>query len=182
MLIIDPDEIERRYMAAILAADGFALIQVGGAIEGMVQTMEHDPALIVIAEEAGPVGVQEVIPIFRRLTAAPLMIVGGGGGGGGSEEGAALMGEGDYHLARPLRAPELALRARMLVRRRDPAGQRVKMGPRLQRCAEGPARRSNDRARTADLTVVGRRGVHGEDQCSGLSAGLGSAGAQGEAA
>lgn len=114
MLIIDPDQIERRYMAAILAADGFDLVQVATAIEGLVQAARREPSLVILAEETGPVSVEDVIAVLRRLTAAPLMVVGDGGGGEGL---ASLRAGGDFFLARPFTAPELAGRARMLVRR-----------------------------------------------------------------
>jgi hypothetical protein len=75
-LIIDQDDIERRYIATVLAADGFDIIQVGSVVEGMVQEMAHEPALIVVAEETPPVRVDEVIALIRRLSNAPVIIVG----------------------------------------------------------------------------------------------------------
>ena len=120
ILIIVQEDVERRYIAAVLAADGFDLIQVPSVVEGMVQTMAHDPALIIIAEETSPVRLDEVIALIRRLTAAPVMIVGSGGEGG---ELASLKGGGDYYLARPFRGTELAARARALIQRSS-AGRR----------------------------------------------------------
>ena len=120
ILIIVQEDVERRYIAAVLAADGFDLIQVPSVVEGMVQTMAHDPALIIIAEETSPVLLDELIALIRRLTAAPVMIVGSGGEGG---ELASLKGGGDYYLARPFRGTELAARARALIQRSS-AGRR----------------------------------------------------------
>ncbi len=114
VLIIDQEDVERRYIATVLAADGFDLIQVATVVEGMVQAMTHDPALIIVSEESSPVRIDEVIALIRRLTEAPLMVVGGGGDSG---ELASLRGGGDYYLSRPFRGAELAARARLLIRR-----------------------------------------------------------------
>ncbi len=114
VLIIDQEDVERRYIATVLAADGFDLIQVATVVEGMVQAMTHDPALIIVSEDCGPVRVDEVIALIRRLTEAPLMVVGGGGDSG---ELASLRGGSDYYLSRPFRGAELAARARLLIQR-----------------------------------------------------------------
>lgn len=119
MLIIDADDIERRYIAAILAADGFDLVQTGSIVEGLVYGLRANPALVVVAEqaEAGAVPAADVLPVLRRLTDAPVMVVGGGGG----DEETAAFSTADYYLARPFRPAELSSRARMLARRADPA-------------------------------------------------------------
>ena len=119
VLIIDADDIERRYIAAILAADGFDLVQTGSIIEGLVYGLRANPAVVVVAEqvEAGAVPAADVLPVLRRLTDAPVMVIGGGDGG---EEASAFSGA-DYYLARPFRPAELSSRARMLARRADPA-------------------------------------------------------------
>jgi DNA-binding response OmpR family regulator len=114
VLIIDQDDVERRYISTVLAADGFDIIQVASVVEGMVQEMAHDPVLIVVAEETAPVRVDEVIALLRRLSNAPVMIV---GGGGDSDELASLRSGGDYYLARPYRGAELTARARLLIQR-----------------------------------------------------------------
>jgi len=134
VLIIDPDDTERRYIATVLAADGFDLLQVAGLIEGMVMEMAHGASLIVLAEDTGPVRVEDVIALIRRLSEAPLMIVGPAGGGG---ELAALRVGGDYYLERPFRAAELAARARSLIHRgRSADGQEtVRLPTRLRRRA-----------------------------------------------
>lgn len=133
MLIIDPDQTERRYLAAILAADGFDLVQVATVIEGLVQAARREPSLVVLAEETAPVSVEDAIAVLRRLTGAPLMVVGDGGGGEGM---ASLRAGADFFLARPFTAPELAGRARMLVRRSREGGAQAaggETGPRQSR-------------------------------------------------
>ncbi len=132
MLIIDPDDIERRYIAAILAADGFDVFQVPSTIEGLVQAMKAGPDLVVISEETHPVRVHEAVSVLRRLTSAPLMIVGTGESGG---EMASLREGGDFYLTRPFGAPELASRVRMLIRR---------AGARPETAGERPEDRAND--------------------------------------
>jgi DNA-binding response OmpR family regulator len=114
VLIIDQESVERRFMASVLAADGFDLIQVASVVEGMVEAMSHDPALIIVAEETDPVPVDDVIALLRRLTEVPLIVV---GSGGDNDELTSLKGGGDYYLARPFGAVELAARTRLLIKR-----------------------------------------------------------------
>lgn len=114
MLIIDEDDTERRYIATLLAADGFDVIQVQSVVAGLVQEMAHEPALIILAEETSPVRVHEVIALLRRLSKAPVIVV---GGGGEIDELTSLDSGGDYYLSRPVRGAELTTRARQLIQR-----------------------------------------------------------------
>jgi DNA-binding response OmpR family regulator len=145
ILIINQNEIERRYIATVLAADGFDIIQVGSVVEGMVQEMTHDPALIIVSEETSPVHIDEVIALIRRLTEAPLMVVGGGGNTG---EIASLRSGGDYYLSRPFRGAELAARARLLIQRSG--GEIREIPPQSAHSSEAPrSRRPGGQGRVA---------------------------------
>lgn len=145
VLIIDQEDVERRYIATVLAADGFDVIQVATVVEGMVQAMTHDPALIIVSEETSPVRINEVISLIRRLTEVPLMVVGGGGDTG---ELASLRGGSDYYLSRPFRGAELTSRARLLIQRSG--GEIREVPPQSAHSSEAPgSRRPGGRGRVA---------------------------------
>jgi DNA-binding response OmpR family regulator len=139
VLIINQEDVERRYIATVLAADGFDVIQVPTVVEGMVQAMAHDPSLIIVSEDCEPVRVDEVIALIRRITEAPLIIIGGGGDSG---ELASLTHGGDHYISRPFRGTELAARTRLLIHR---SGSDIREIP--PQSAQGPALRSQRRGR-----------------------------------
>jgi DNA-binding response OmpR family regulator len=114
VLVIDRDAQEREQIAAILREVNFQVVDVAGTVQGMIQMMEAEPALIVMAEETKPLRLHEVVDFIREFTGAPLMVV---GSGGMSKEEELLMRGGDFYLNRPFTAAELAMRAQMLVRR-----------------------------------------------------------------
>lgn len=120
VLIVDEDQLERRYISAILAADGFDIIQVEHAVEGMVAITAIEPALIILAsgprlsEEARTVRIPQLVRVFRRITNAPLAIV---GDPQPSDEIESLVSGGDLYIPRSFGASELISRCRMLVRR-----------------------------------------------------------------
>jgi DNA-binding response OmpR family regulator len=114
VVVVDADEAERRSIASTLAADGFSLTQVESLVEGLVQALETNVELVVIAEDKGPMGIDEVLPVYRRVTRAPLLVIGDGGGPG---EDVLLDRGADFFLPRPFRPSELAVRARVLIQR-----------------------------------------------------------------
>jgi DNA-binding response OmpR family regulator len=114
VLVIDRDTRERGQIAAILREADFQVVDVASTVRGMVHLIEEEPALIVMAEETEPLRLHEIVHFVRGLTGAPVMII---GSGGMTEEEELLMRGGDFYLGRPFTAAELAIRARMLVRR-----------------------------------------------------------------
>jgi DNA-binding response OmpR family regulator len=114
VVVVDADETERRTVATALAADGLNLVQVESLVEGLIQAVNTDPELIIIADGPGPIRVDEVLPVYRRVTRAPLLIIGDGGDPG---EDVLLDRGADFFLPRPFRPSELAVRARVLIQR-----------------------------------------------------------------
>ena len=114
VVVVDADETERRSVATALAADGLDLVQVESLVEGLVQAVNTEPALIIIAEGPGPIRMDEVLPVYRRVTRAPLLVIGDGGDPG---EDVLLDRGADFFLPRPFRPSELAVRARVLIQR-----------------------------------------------------------------
>ena len=122
VLIVDDNQLERRYMAALLAADGFDVVQVERAVEGLVAVTAVEPALVILASGAGlaaeakRVRVHQLVRVFRRITKAPVAIIGDPEPTDGVES---LVSGGDLFLPRGFSASELISRSRMLVRRQD---------------------------------------------------------------
>jgi len=114
VLIVDEDDRERRYMGAVLAADGFDVIQVSDSVAGMVKVTTFEPSLIVLAAEGGPVPVSQLVRIFRRISAAPLIVI---GDSDPTDEAESMASGGDLVLSKKFGAAELISRSRMLVRR-----------------------------------------------------------------
>ncbi len=113
-LIVDSDAIERRYVAAAMAADGFHVVQVGRVVEAMVSITKLDPVLVIAAEDdMEAFEPHDVVAILRGMTSAPLIIL-------GDEDVPAelrsLTEGADFYLRRPFTASELLLRARTLLR------------------------------------------------------------------
>ncbi len=114
VLVVDEDDRERRYIGALLAADGFDIIQVSDSVAGMVKVTTFEPSLIILSVEGSPVPVSQLVRIFRRISQAPLIVVGDSEPTGESE----LMASGaDLVLPKTFGAAELISRSRMLIRR-----------------------------------------------------------------
>lgn len=114
VLVIDPDEVGRLRLARPLRDAKFEVIEATGAIEGLFETLERNPDLILLAEEVPPLEAGDLLPLLRRLTAAPIMVF---GSGGDPEEIAALDLGADFYERRPPSAQALIARARALLRR-----------------------------------------------------------------
>lgn len=122
VLIVDDNPLERRYIAALLAADGFDVTQVEKAVEGLVAVTTVEPALVILASGAGlaaeakRVRIHQLVRVFRRITNAPVAIIGDPEPTDGVES---LLSGGDLFLPRGFTAFELISRSRMLIRRQD---------------------------------------------------------------
>ncbi len=114
MLVVDEDDRERRLIGALLAADGFDIVQVSDSVAGMVRVTTFEPSLIILAAEGGPVLVSQLVGIFRRISQAPLIVVGDSEPTG---EGESMANGADLVLPKTFGAAEIISRSRMLVRR-----------------------------------------------------------------
>lgn len=153
MLVIDRDAHERRQIAVILREAGFRVVGVARTIQGMIQLIEAEPALIVIAEETEPLRLHEVVRFVHGLTGAPVMII---GSGGITQEVELLAGGGDFYLGRPFTAAELASRARMLVRRGEACWEGIGTGLSAEQPLEGLSRRASGSVRPMGMRVLQR--------------------------
>ena len=114
ILVIDAAEAERLWLVRACRRAKFKVIEATGAIEGLFETLERNPDLILLAEEVPPMQAGDILPLLRRLTSAPILIV---GGGGDPEEIAAVDLGADVYLRRPFSARALLARAHAVLRR-----------------------------------------------------------------
>ncbi len=114
ILIIDAAEVERLWLVQACQRAKFKVIEAAGAIEGLFETLERNPDLILLAEEVPPMQAGDLLPLLRRLTSAPIIIV---GGGSDPEEVSAVYLGADVYLRRPFSARALVARAHALLRR-----------------------------------------------------------------
>jgi DNA-binding response OmpR family regulator len=115
-LVLDADTVERHYVAGIVAADGFHVLQTGTVVEAMTWLVRFEPVVVIMSEEVEDLDLEDVMAILRRITAVPLIVI---GGGGTPDEVRSLEGGGDAYLRRPFSAADLLVRARALLRTRD---------------------------------------------------------------
>jgi DNA-binding response OmpR family regulator len=115
VVIVDPEGIERRYVASILAGEGHDITQVQSPIQGIVAAMRQGDAraVMVLAEETDPVSIDDCIRVIRRLTGMPLLVI----GRDSSLELDSLHSGADDYIPRPFSASGLIARVRMLSRR-----------------------------------------------------------------
>jgi len=114
VLIIDPEELERRRLHHAFAVAGLEVIEAGSAIEGLFETLERDPNLILLAEEVPPLEAGDLLLVLRRITTSPVIVI---GSGGEPDEVVTLDLGADFYLRRPFSGRELIARARALLRR-----------------------------------------------------------------
>lgn len=114
VLIIDPDELERRRLQRAFADADLELVEAGSAIEGLFETLERDPLLILLAEQVPPLEAGELLLVLRRISGAPIIVI---GGGDEPDEASALDLGADFYLRRPFGAQVAVARARALLRR-----------------------------------------------------------------
>ena len=114
LVIIDPDEAERRSIAAALISAGFETLQSSSSVEGLLQVLDSAPHLIILAEEIPPLQAAELLVILTRVSRAPIIVL---GGGGEPEEVSALESGADSYFRRRASLRLLTARANALLRR-----------------------------------------------------------------
>jgi DNA-binding response OmpR family regulator len=112
-LVLDADTVECHYIAGIVAADGFHVLQTGTVVEAMTWLVRFEPVVVIMSEEVEDLDLDDVLAILRRITSVPLIVI---GGGDTPDEVRSLEGGGDAYLRRPFSAAELLVRARALLR------------------------------------------------------------------
>jgi DNA-binding response OmpR family regulator len=124
VLVINEDDIERRFMGSVLAADGFDVIQAPRAVDAIFAVAAGEPSLILMATrrglvfEAAHLPAHRLIRVIRRITDAPLVII---GDSQSADEISSMTNGGDVYLPRHYSVSELISRCWLLIRRQDPS-------------------------------------------------------------
>ena len=79
LVIIDADEAERRWLAIAFTSAGFEALGASASVEGLLQVLDSNPDLIIVAEEMPPLQAADLLIILRRASKAPIIVIGGGG-------------------------------------------------------------------------------------------------------
>jgi DNA-binding response OmpR family regulator len=131
-LVISDNDVERRFIGSVLAADGFDVIQASRAVDAVFSIAAAEPSLILMASRGGfafrasRLTAQRLIRIIRRLSDAPMVVI---GDPQPIDEMNSLTSGGDVFLPREYSVSELIGRCRLLIRRQDnsPEGRRRPM-------------------------------------------------------
>lgn len=115
-LIVESDDELRGLLVDLFQQEGFEVKQETDPDACVAQVMGREPGIILLSELLPPADGQELLPLLRRLTRAPIIVMGEGG------EAAvvnALLQGADVYMRKPLNFRELLSRVRSLQRRTD---------------------------------------------------------------
>lgn len=129
VLVIDQDELERRWVVRDLAGAGMAVVEASSSVEGLLEVLQEAPDVIVIAEEMPPLEAEDLLSVLRRLTDAPLIIL---GSDGEPTEVSALERGADAYLRRPFGLATLLAWIRALLRRYRPPSSMLAFHPQVR--------------------------------------------------
>ncbi len=172
ILVIDAAEAERLWLVRACRRAKFKVIEATDAIEGLFETLERNPDLILLAEEVPPMQAGDILPLLRRLTSAPILIV---GGGGDPEEIAAVDLGADVYLRRPFSARALLARAHAVLRRYRGSLASDSIGSRIRDCL--PRLSPTEKRLVACLMLHDGRPVSAADLSTEAYGGITTAGA-----
>lgn len=71
LVIIDADEAERRRITLALSSAGLEVLQASASVEGLLEVLDSNPDLIVLAEEMPPLQAADLVVILTRVSSAP---------------------------------------------------------------------------------------------------------------
>lgn len=114
VLVIDQDELQRRWVVEDLSEAGMAVVEACTSSDGLFGALEQAPDVIVMAEEMPVLNGRDLLTLLRRASHAPLIVL---GSGGEPTEVNALESGADAYLRKPVRFPALLARIRSLLRR-----------------------------------------------------------------
>jgi two-component system KDP operon response regulator KdpE len=115
VLVIEDEPPMRRFLRAMLRANGYQVVEAETAREGLVQAAGRNPEVILLDLGLPDADGVEVARQLRRSTRAPIIVI--SARGKEQDKVAALDNGADDYLTKPFGAPELLARIRVALRR-----------------------------------------------------------------
>jgi DNA-binding response OmpR family regulator len=112
-LVIDADE-NRQSVVLALQDAGFRVIEALESGDGVKNTLNISPRIVIVCEEMPSINGVELLPVLRHLTESPIIVL---GSGGEMPMVRALFQGADFYLTRPVNLRELIARIHALLRR-----------------------------------------------------------------
>ncbi|HJP57679.1 MAG TPA: response regulator [Gemmatimonadales bacterium] len=115
ILVIDDELPMRRFLRAMLRANGYQVVEAATAREGLAHAAGRNPELILLDLGLPDADGVDVARTLRRSTRAPIIVL---SARGREHDKVAALDEGaDDYLTKPFGAPELLARIRVALRR-----------------------------------------------------------------
>ena len=115
VLVIEDEPPMRRFLRAMLRANGYQVVEAAAAREGLAQAAGRNPEVILLDLGLPDADGVEVARQLRRSTRAPIIVI--SARGKEPDKVAALDNGADDYLTKPFGAPELLARIRVALRR-----------------------------------------------------------------
>jgi two-component system KDP operon response regulator KdpE len=115
VLVIEDEPPMRRFLRAMLRANGYQVVEAVTAREGLAQAAGRNPEVILLDLGLPDADGVEVARQLRRSTRAPIIVI--SARGKEQDKVAALDNGADDYLTKPFGAPELLARIRVALRR-----------------------------------------------------------------
>ena len=115
VLVIEDEPPMRRFLRAMLRANGYQVVEAETAREGLVQAAGRNPEVILLDLGLPDADGVEVARQLRRSTRVPIIVI--SARGKEQDKVAALDNGADDYLTKPFGAPELLARIRVALRR-----------------------------------------------------------------
>ena len=115
VLVIEDEPPMRRFLRAMLRANGYQVVEAETAREGLVQAAGRNPEVILLDLGLPDADGVEVARQLRRSTRVPIIVI--SARGKEQDKVAALDNGADDYLTKPFDAPELLARIRVALRR-----------------------------------------------------------------
>ena len=117
VLVASPNVKSLCDMNDLFIMNGYEVVQGANSAEVVTLVKSHSPGIILVSEDMPPLDGTELVPMLRRLTAAPMIVLGQGGSTALIKY---ILHGADAYITGPLNGQELLARVRNLLRRARP--------------------------------------------------------------
>ncbi|MDA0771119.1 MAG: response regulator transcription factor [Chloroflexi bacterium] len=116
VFVFEPDADVCHFITTCLESQGYEVASETEIVTGISNVMQHDPGVVILAEDMPTLSGMDLLPLLRRRSAVPIIVT-----GKGTETavvGALLQGA-DMYLPKPINHKEMVCRIGALLRRMD---------------------------------------------------------------